>query len=135
MSEDVAPVVLRIARVVLYIQGIATLLLVPFAALEIVSRIQHGQDVSSLSVLVIVLSIVTGILLLVCAVTIVSRQRSWVLPTAYVLEVLGVMIGFYNLLLVGQLTGIGQILIALALIILLSLHPVRDWLDADPPRR
>lgn len=127
----VAPIVLRVARVILYIQGIATLILAVYAVLDLVSRIQHNQTVSGLGVLTIPLSLAMGVLILVCAVTIVSRLRTWVLPLAYVLEVIAVLIGFYNLLIVGQLTGIGQILVALAMIILLSPRHVRDWLDAE----
>jgi hypothetical protein len=126
-APEVAPKALRVARVILYIQAVASLLGAVVQLLEVVSRVQHGQDVSGLAYYGAVANPLVGVLLLVSAALVVSG-RTWVRPLALVLEAIAILNGVLNVIF-GFPQAVAAILIAIGVITLLSRAEVGDWIE------
>lgn len=127
-GTDTAPGALRAARVILYVQGGATLLALVGIAVEIKSRFDHGQEVLGINYVFGLVSIVCAVVAVVCAATIVQRRRFWVRPTAMALEVITILYGIINIA-QGAFAGLGEIVVGIVVIVLLGRADVREWID------
>lgn len=123
-----APLALRAVRVILYVQGGATLLALVGIALEISSRLDHGQEVLAINYVLGLVSVVCGVLALVCAAQIVQQRRFWVRPTAMALEAITILYGIVNVV-QGAFAGLGEIVVGIAVIVLLNRAEVREWIN------
>lgn len=123
-----APLALRTVRVVLYVQGGATLLALVGIALETSSRLDHGQEVLTINYVLGLVSLACGVLALVCAAQIVQQRRLWVRPTAMALEVITILYGLVNVV-QGAFAGLGEIVVGIAVIVLLGRAEVREWIN------
>lgn len=123
-----APAALRAVRVILYVQGGATLLALVGIVLEIKSRLDHGQDVNGIAYVFGVISVGCAVLALLCATAIVARGRNWARPVALGLEVVTIVYGLINIF-TGVLTGLGEIAVGVVVIVLLTRVSVQDWVD------
>jgi len=127
---DVAPAALRAVRVILYVQGGATLLALVGTALEVKSRLDHGQEVYGITYVLGLVSIACAVLAVLCAASIVARRRYWVRPAAMGLEVVTIIYGVINIV-SGAPAGIGEIVIGILVIVLLARREVSDWIAPD----
>lgn len=124
--RGVPPGPVRAARVILYIQGVLTLLVTLFVLMVVVARAQHGQRVPGFGYAVLVEGLVVGVLVLVCAV-LIGSGRSWVRPLVMVLEVLAIVAGVVNLL-SGAFQAVIGIGLAITVMILMWRPEVTAWL-------
>lgn len=128
-GTGIAPLALRAVRVILYIQGGATLLGLVGIAVEINSRVDHGQEVPGITYVLGLVSLVCAAVAVVCAASIVQQGRFWPRPTAMALEVITIVYGVINIV-NGALAGLGEIVVGVLVIVLLLRADVRDWIDA-----
>lgn len=127
---NIAPGPLRAVRVILYIQAAATVLGLVATALEITSRVGHGQEVPGITYVLGLVSLVCAVVAAVCAASIVAQGRYWARRAVMALEVVTIIYGLINIL-HGALAGIGEIVVGVAVMILLSRHDVGEWIEGD----
>jgi hypothetical protein len=121
-----APKLVRLIRVILYVQAAATLLGLAITVMTIVERFDHNQDVDPLAYLSIGVGLLAGIALLACAVR-VGAGPSWIRPLALTAEAVVILIGLINVV-SGFLQGAGAIALGVGVVVLLFRPEVEDWL-------
>lgn len=124
--RGVPPGPVRAARVILYIQGVLTLLVTLFVLMVVVARAQHNQRVPGFGYAVLVEGLVVGVLVLVCA-ALIGSGRAWIRPLVMVLEVLAIVAGVVNLL-SGAFQAVIGIGLAITVMILMWRPEVTAWL-------
>jgi len=124
--RPVAPKQVRVIRVILYVQAVATLLGLAITVMTIVERFDHNQDVDPLAYLSIAVSLFAAIALLACAVR-VAAGPSWVRPLTLTAEAVVILIGLINVI-SGFVQGVGAIALGVGVVVLLFRPEVEEWL-------
>lgn len=121
------PDALRVARGIMYFQGVANLLTLLMQVIDMADRLQHGQDVTSISYLLAVVSTLFAVLLLACA-SLLTRRRASILKLAVTTEVAAALIGLTLLFGFGVLLAIVTVLIQIVAIAMLLSADARRWI-------
>lgn len=125
--RPVAPKQVRVVRVILYVQAVATLLGLAVTVMTVVERFDHNQDVNPLAYVSIAVSAFAAIALLACAIRVVAGP-SWVRPLALTAETIVILTGLVNVV-TGFIQGIGAMALGIAVVVLFFRREVEDWLD------
>lgn len=129
-GTNVAPAALRTARVILYIQGVVTLLGLVLVAVVVNSAIDHGQEVPGYTFPLAVLSLGSGVAAVVCAAMIVTRPEPWMRSAVMIIEAIAIFYGVFNVA-TGVLTGFVGIGLGIWVLRLISGADARDWIEGQ----
>lgn len=127
-GNNVAPKPLRTARVILYVQGVATLLQTALFVWVIIEAGSHGQEVTWFARPLVVADLLLGVLALVSAATIVAQGRPWSWLLAVVVEVFAILFGLINVF-TGSLPAVVGLVLAIVVVRSLFRADVQEWLD------
>ncbi|MGW0892217.1 hypothetical protein [Saccharopolyspora sp. NPDC002578] len=130
-SPAAIPTAVKIARVVLLIQGALIALGSVVLVVDAVSAWEHGQDVGFLDYLVLILSPAQALALLWCGVRIRSSTAR---TLAVVVQSIALVAVLLALVTTGALALIG-IVVPACVIMLLTRPDVREWYEAETPGR
>jgi hypothetical protein len=131
-SRPPAPGPVRVVQVVLWVQAVLNLLASGLAAYDVKERFDHNQDVLPVVYPIIGLGLLAGLALLACAISL-PLGKSWVRPLAVLIEILVILVGLANLVLVSPLSLVG-ICLAIAVWATLFSPRVTEWLETiNPP--
>jgi hypothetical protein len=123
-----APRVLRSARAVLYVQGVASAFQAAILIAQIVSREDHNQEVPGFAYVFAVVNPLVVVLAFVCAAMIVSR-RPWVRTLTIVVESVAILNCAINVA-SGFPQALVAMMIAIGVITLVARREVTEWLAA-----
>ncbi|HEY4453795.1 MAG TPA: hypothetical protein VGN81_05730 [Pseudonocardiaceae bacterium] len=122
------PKPLRTARVLIWIQFAASVLLLVLVFGEVASIADHGQQMSSLGMFEVVEDPIVVVLALIAAIFIASR-KPWVRPLVVIVEALAVMNGIINVV-SGAVAGLVGIVLAIFVVTLMFRPEVTAWAEA-----
>ena len=130
-ETDRAPRPLRVARVVMWVQTVASAFIAAAQLLDVSELAAHGEGVPAVARLVSIVDPIVVVLLVVAAIFVVSRRR-WARPLAIAMEVVVLLGGVVNLF-TGYVQAVVAFGIAIWVVTLLTRPEVGEWLDRRTP--
>lgn len=128
-SPAAIPTPVKIARVIMLIQGVVIALASVFLVVDVVSAWEHGQDVGPLDHLALVLSPAQALALLWCGYRIRSTSAR---TLAVVVQSIALAAVLLALITTGALALIG-IVVPACVVLLLTRPDVKEWYEAENP--
>lgn len=132
-AQPALPKPLKTARIILWIQVVATALFLIFQYIELASIEQHGEELSGIGHVEIIENPIVFILALTAAIFVAS-QRPWAWSLAIIVELLAIVNGIINAV-SGLPAGIAAVGLAIVVIGRLLRPEVTAWFGRTPRKQ